>query len=185
MIYVLQVMTGRESEVITFMEALVDKEYYNDVYYPTRKMQKKFKGQWNEVTEKLIPGYIFVESDEPVKLYQQLKRVPRLTKLLGRDPDEKEIQRLTERDERWLRKLMGVREGQKNQDPHLRGEVGLTLVSIDDDNVVHILEGPLKGVEGHILKYNLHKRFAAVEMDFMGQKTVLHMGIMIAEKKGE
>ncbi len=184
MIYVLQVRSGKESEVITFMNVLVDKSLFNDAYYPTRKMMKKYRGKWNEVTEKLIPGYVFVESDEPVKLYMQLKKVPRLTKLLGRDVDRDEIRRLTERDERWLRQMMGGKEGQY-MDPKLRGEVGLTLVSIDDDGVVHILEGPLKGVEGHIIKYNLHKRFAAVETEFMGQKTVLHMGIVIAEKREE
>ena len=77
--------------------------------------------------------------------------------------------------------MMGGKEGQY-MDPKLRGEVGMTLVSVDDDNVVHILEGPLQGFEGHILKYNLHKRYADVELDFMGQRTVLHMGIVIREK---
>ncbi len=184
MIYVLQVRSGKESEVVTFMESLVSREYFTDAYFPTRRMQKKYRGKWNEVTEKLIPGYVFVEADDPEKLYMQLKKVPRLTKVLGRDVEEQAIRALTPRDERWLRQMMGGREGQY-MDPKLRGEVGLTLVSIDDDGVVHILEGPLKGVEGHILKYNLHKRYADVETEFMGQRTVLHMGIVITEKPGE
>ena len=182
MIYVLQVRSGKESEGITFMGAVVDNEYYTDAYFPTRRMQRKCRGQWTEITEKLIPGYVFVETEDPKGLYMQLKKVPRLTKLLGCDIENDEIRRLTERDERWLRQMMGGRDGQY-MDPKLRGEVGLTLVSIDDNNVVHILEGPLQGVEGHILKYNLHKRFAAVETEFMGQSTILHMGIVIAEKE--
>ena len=180
MIYVMQVHSGKESEICTFMHNLVDREFYTDAYYPTRRMQKKFRGRWTEITEKLIPGYIFVETSDPVQLYIELKKSPRLTKLLGFDKEERSICELSSRDERWLRQMMGGRDGQY-MDPKLRGEVGLTLVSVDDDRTVHILEGPLKGMEGHILRYNLHKRYADVEMEFMGQRTVLHMGIVITE----
>ncbi len=182
MIYVLQVRSGTESEVVTFMDETVEKGIYDDAYYPTRVMQKKYRGKWTEVKEKLIPGYVFVETTDPSGLYMQLKKVPRLTKLLGReDEGNAGIQKLSERDERWLLKMMGGREGQY-MDPKLRGEVGLTLVSVDDENKVHILEGPLQGLEGNILRYNLHRRYADVEMEFMGQRTVLHMGIVITDR---
>ena len=37
-------------------------------------------------------------------------------------------------------------------------------------------------MQGQIRKINLHKRRAEVEVDFMNQKTVIHLGIEILEK---
>ena len=51
--------------------------------------------------------------------------------------------------------------------------------------MVTILSGPLKDMEGYIKKIDLHRRIAKVEVDFMNQKTLLHLGIEMIEKKEE
>ena len=40
-------------------------------------------------------------------------------------------------------------------------------------------------MERRIKNANLHKRIAEVEMEFMGNQTVIHLGIDIMEKIGE
>ena len=182
MIYVLQVRTGMESETVSFIDTLVDHETYRDVYFPTRVMRKKFHGHWQEVQEKLLPGYIFIDTDNIKDMSLALKKVPRLTKALGRDEDNEFFgQELSKSDERWLRQVMGGRESQY-MDPILRGKVGLTLVEVDEENHVKILEGPMQNMEGNILHYDLHRRFADIEVEFMGQRTIIHLGIVIKGK---
>ena len=39
------------------------------------------------------------------------------------------------------------------------------------------------GFEGKIIKYNLHKRVAMVEIDFAGNKSKIQLGIDIIEEK--
>ena len=184
---------------------MVEKSLCRAAYHPTRRMLKKRGGVWREVTEKLLPGYIFVETKDPGELYLKLKRVPRLTKFI--DKDEDAIRPLPEKDKEWLVKMMRGKEGQMSLDSKLRNEVGLTLVEVEElpedgnsgakpisstiDGVkpefttgkyrIRILEGPLENCEGKIKKIDLHRRRAEVVMEFMGQKTTLFMGIYIKE----
>ena len=180
MIYVMQVRTGTETETEQMVRLLLEPTLYQDVYFPIRVMKRKQQGEWQEVKEKLLPGYVFIEAEDSESLYIGLKKVPRLTKLLGYTQDG--ISVLDERDASWLNRIMRERDGQYQEDAALRHEVGLTLVSVEETaegRKIKILEGPLKEVEGMILRYDLHRRRAEVEVEFMGQRTVLHMGIVI------
>ena len=61
-------------------------------------------------------------------------------------------------------------------------EIGLSQVLMEQD-MVTILSGPLKSVEGKIKKINLHKRMAEVEVEFMGRKTVIYLGVEMVGRK--
>ena len=63
-------------------------------------------------------------------------------------------------------------------------EVEISKVTVEEGNQIRILEGPLKNLEGKIKKVNLHKRVAAVEMEFMGNKSVVHLGIELVGEIG-
>ena len=64
-------------------------------------------------------------------------------------------------------------------------EVDLSQVSVSEDDVITILSGPLKSMEGYIRKIDLHRRIAKVEVEFMNRKTVIHLGIEMVGKKRE
>lgn len=102
----------------------------------------------------------------------ELKKVPLLTKLLGKDGEQ--FVALQEDEWGWLERLMGPARD--------FGKVGLSQVVAEQDKIV-ILSGPLKNMEGFVKKINLHKRIAEVEVDFMNRKTILHLGIEIVGKK--
>ena len=132
-------------------------------------------------------------------LYQELKRVPMLTKVLGRDGEL--FVALREGEVEWLEALLGMEEGmggdesdsgiQMNMVADMEDvvsadgcaiEVGLSQVLVENERVV-ILSGPLKNVEGRVRKYNLHKRVAEVEVEFMGRKTVIYLGVEMVGRK--
>ncbi|MEZ3487552.1 MAG: antiterminator LoaP [Lachnospiraceae bacterium] len=171
--YVMQVISGQENRIEFLVERVITKGILESCFVPVRKIKKKFHGAWHEVAEKLFPGYVFMISDQPQFLYEELKRIPALTKMLGRC--EEYFMPLSEKDVRMLENLhdgMGV-----------NGilEVEISKIAVEEGNQIRILSGPLKNLEGKIRKVNLHKRIAEIEMEFMGSKSVVHLGVEMVE----
>ena len=81
--YVLQVPTGREDRLIEEIRSYRIQEYFEEVFAPRSVRKKKYRGKWQTSEELLFPGYLFVISENPEELYQALKRIPRMTRILG------------------------------------------------------------------------------------------------------
>ena len=181
MYYVLQVAPGMETKTETHISSILSEELYGECFHPTRHMRKKFHGIWKDIHEKLLPGYVFITTDNIRKLYMELQKIPMLTKLLGKG-DEYFVQ-LNEQDAEWLERLMWQNgRGIDGKDGKWH-EVSLSQVSVDEGSGVRVVSGPLKDMDGMIKKINLHKRMAVVEVQFMNRRTVIYLGIELLEKK--
>jgi len=206
MYYVFFVGTEKESQIESFIRTFVPEELYTDCFHPLRHLQKKIRGELRDRYERLTPGYVFVESDRIEDFCTEAAKIPLFLKILGRDEegwsegDGDYFQALTERETDWLRRLMGqgsegsVNNGAENERGGIErarkcqiqfdkktGNFGHTVelsqVGFDEDDQVIVLSGPLKDLQGQIKKINLHKRIAEVEMEFLGRKTLFHLGI--------
>ena len=180
MYYVIYVNARNESNAKDMISRYIPDDLYSDCFYPVRLMKKKLRGKWTIVHERLIPGYIFIESDDVKSLYKELRQLPMFLRLLGKEEsgEEIDIYPLSDNEVSWLNKMSG-RDDNANKKEY---EVGLSQVGFDENDKVIIKSGPLLGMQGQIKKINLHKRIAEVEVDFMNQKTVIHLGIEIIEK---
>ena len=170
--YVLQVAAGTEDRVEEQIRVMVENGLYDSCFHPMRRMRKKFRGEWKEVHEKLLPGYVFITSNCVQELYQELKNVLAFTRMLGKDREQ--FIPLSEHEVKWLERLI--------ESPERSMEVQLSQVSVSENDIVTILSGPLKDMEGCIKKIDLHRRIAKVEVDFMNRKTIIHLGIEMLEK---
>ncbi len=207
--YVMQVVSGREGHTVLLMERILSRGILKNCIVPMRRMKKKYEGRWQEVKEKLFPGYVFLISEQPQLLYDELKQIPALTKLLG--SCEEYFTPLSDKDVRFLMRLQSMQPGgygksseglQEAEKIHSfrEGEepdaspvglsegtevslVELSKVAVGENRRIRIISGPLKNLEGQIKKINLHKRIAVVKADFMGNRTLLHLGIEIVENK--
>ena len=83
--YAVQVMTGREETVKDMCKRHIDKKQYNDIFVIRFDKAKRYYGTWHKEKEIMFPGYIFIDSNNPQQIYEHLKNVPELTKMLGRD----------------------------------------------------------------------------------------------------
>lgn len=83
MYYVLQVAPGAEDKTETHIEAILPDDIYGHCFHPTRHMRKRFHGVWKDMHEKLLPGYVFITTDDIEAVFIRLKRVPMLTNILG------------------------------------------------------------------------------------------------------
>lgn len=164
--YVIQTYGGEEERTASMISKIASSGCLEECFVPKRERMRKFHGCWNIVEEILFHGYVFVISERPDKLYEELKGIPRLTKVLGRE-DENFIP-LSMEEEKMVR---GIGD-QKHK-------TSLSKIEIREEKQIRIIDGPLKKYIENIVKVDLHRRDAAVKVNFMGRETELKMGIEI------
>ncbi len=172
--YVIQVSSGTESVTETYIRKYVSKESYSEMFHPMRLVRKKIRGVWKDVHQKLLPGYIFVKTSNPEIFFTELKKVPKMTKMLGADRDY--FVALNDDEEKWLLWLLDKCHGSETN-PYTDYEVGLSYVEFDENDRISIVSGPLLGFEGEIKRINKHKRLAEIETTFMGKVIRVSMGL--------
>lgn len=171
--YVMQVAAGTEDKVEEQIKVMIGNELYDSCFHPMRRMKKKYRGEWKDVHDKLLPGYVFITSECIQELYRELRCMPAFTKILGKDIES--FTSLPKHEVEWIERIMD------SSDQNI--EIQLSKVSVSEDDVIEILSGPLKHMKGYIKKIDLHRRIAKVEVDFMNQKTLIHLGIEMVEKR--
>ena len=166
--YVIQVQTGREEQIIEEAGKYQVQEYFDNMFAPHCVKKKKYLGQWHTQQEILFPGYLFVISSRPEELYQALKRVPKLTKLLG--TGEKWTP-MTEEDIAIVKRLSGQKHLMEFSEGYIQG------------GKVTVTKGPLKGLEGNISRIDRHRRLVWLAVELFGRTVELQAGLEIIRKE--
>ena len=86
--YAVQVATGREETTRDMCRKLIDKELYKDIFIIRFDKAKKYYGEWHKEKKIMFPGYMFIDTDNPNEIYEQLKNVPEFMKILGRNGND-------------------------------------------------------------------------------------------------
>lgn len=162
--YVVQVAGGREEKTALMILGRVSRTVMDECFIPKKERMKKFRGRWRQVEEILFPGYVFAETKVPEKLYQELKQIAMMTKVL-QDGTFHFIP-LSEEEETQIKTI--------GDNYHV---TRISKVRVNEGKEVVILDGPLKNVEGKIVKVDLHKREVVVKISFMGRAVELKLGI--------
>lgn len=166
--YVIQVRTGSEKEIVKQCQTVISQEILEKSFLPYFEEMKRYEGSWHKEQKLLFPGYIFLVSRDPKALYQELKKVIGLTKLLRTG---EQIIALTEAEKTFLLKFGGKEQ-----------LVKMSTGFMEQDQVV-ILEGPLKGMEGYIKRIDRHRREACLELPLFGRMLDTRVGLEIIAKK--
>lgn len=168
---VIQTFGGEEEKTANMIRKLVPSYCLEECFVPKRERLKKFHGCWNKVEDVLFHGYAFAVSEKPEELYEELRRIPRMTKVLGREGE-------------WF---LGLGESEKKLVQEIGGEKHKTVLSkvmIEEGKRICVVDGPLKDYVGDVVRVNLHKREVSVKVKFMGREIELKMGIdMVSEPK--
>ncbi|MEG0411144.1 MAG: antiterminator LoaP [Erysipelotrichaceae bacterium] len=166
--YVIQVRGGYEEKIVRQCKLLINPEVLEECFIPKYKKLIKKEGKWNEKEEILFKGYLFLISDQVNELFLELKKIPDLTKMLGKV--DREIYPIYDQEVEFL-KTFGKQE-------HV---VDMSVGYITGDKIV-VSDGPLKGKEGCIKKIDRHKRIAFIEVEFLGEVREAKVGLEIITK---
>lgn len=166
--YVLQTMAGRERKLKEAVERGVSG--VGECYIPEREVAEKRDGRWVRAVKRLLPGYVFVRTDDPDALAAGLRGLPGFSRLLGVSGER--FLPLTPGEEAWLGALA-------NPETHV---VELSQGVIEGDRV-RVSAGPLMGLESAIRKVDRHKRAAWIEVSLMGRTKLVKVGLEIVRKQ--
>ncbi len=176
MYYVIQVPTGKEEEFIRRIKfATRNTDIIKDIFTPRISRVRKLHGELQEHQATCFPGYLFVSSDKPDELNNKLWKVEGFTKLLNNcDKSHKTFIPLSDREEEFLLHLIG------------KGHtVDQSKVVIEEGKIVRVIDGPLYGLEGEVVKVNLHKRIAVVRTNMLGHGVDIHLGLDIIREQDD
>lgn len=168
-VYVVQVVGGQEAKAIGLI-AGVARDTVRDCFAPRCEVMKRVDGAWHKKCERLFPGYVFVQTDDPVGVQQLLRAVPTFTRMLNSAGDT--FLPLTRDEVTWI-------NVHTNADTHV---VEMSEGVIEGDRVV-VTSGPLKGHEASIARVDRHKRLAWVDMDMFGRHKTIRVGLEIVAKR--
>lgn len=166
--YAMQVYTGMEEAARQLIYKLVDERLFSDCFVVRFERSRRYMGKWHKENQVWFPGYIFIDTDMPLEIYEELKKVPKMTKMLGREVDY--FLPIRKEEEEFLKKLVGV-------DHTIEMSVGY----IEGDRII-VTEGALLDKEGLIKKIDRHKRQAVISIELFGQMIDTTVGLEVITK---
>lgn len=166
--YVVQVRTGTEESIKIQCERNVSDSILKRSFIPYYEERRRWHGSWTTIKRILFPGYVFIVTEDVEELYEQLKRVLGLTKILGSGG---EIVPLSDDEVNFMERIGGEEQ-----------LVGMSE-GIIEGGQVRIYEGPLQGMEGLVKRIDRHKRKAWLEIKLFGRVQLVQVGLEIVEKR--
>lgn len=167
--YAVQVWTGKEDE---FVENLVANQNVTlTPLVPKRAVMVRRKKKNCREEKPLFPGYVFLGIDS-YELENTQRWNVRATKFFIRFlPTTIDPIAVKEQDKRLLAHFMSF------------GKVAdISKVTFDDDERIVVIEGPLKGLEGKIIKVNIRKHRAKVRLDMCENSFLIDLGFEIIDR---
>ena len=165
--YALQIMTGGEEKFLRLARQAAPEAVF---FWPRRSLRIRRAGKWRDTLAPIFPGYIFLEIEKIApSLYWAVRRIPGFHRFLKSNQN---IVPLTESDTRTLGSLL------------FHGEVvGKSIVDFDENNRIRVLEGPLRGLEGQIVKVDRRKGRVKVKLDLYDEAHTVDFGFTSIEKE--
>jgi transcriptional antiterminator NusG len=162
-----QIWTGSEGK---FLSLVPKKRIPSSVrlIWPRRNLKIRRGGKWRDSLAPIFPSYLFIQADSvDPDLYWILRRTPGFIRfLISNDnivPMEKEDQEL-------LSHFLSFGE-----------VVDKSLVVFDENRRIRVLAGPLKGLEGRIVKVDHRKGRAKVKLEMYENSFDVDFGFQVLE----
>jgi transcription termination/antitermination protein NusG len=166
--YAIQVKTRAEAKFIKLFKAM-HPEITLPVYFPQRRLDIRRKRQIKPSMSAVFPGYLFieVENNEDILKYQwDFRRTDGFYRFLR---SNQEITPLADRD------LELVLHFIKNAGP----VAGRSKVYFNENSRIVVVEGPLMGLEGRIIKVDRRKGRAKIKLDLYNDSFSIDLGFEV------
>lgn len=166
--YVIQTQTGDEEKLVELIEKMIPREQYEECFCMNRECVRRTEKGYEIFLRPLFPAYIFVVTDNPRQLFFELKKVPKLAKLLC--DEENTFFRVSEEEEAFLKKV-------QNKEHVVRR----SLVEVNHEGTIVKADGAVGAYLRQIVRQRLRKRYVCVEKEFLGEIRRIYLGIKLKE----
>ncbi len=168
--YILQCYSGQEykvkSRIEKFIEDNVFKGKVSQIFIPEEETIEIKENKRIERTVKVYPGYVFVEMEEDVEIWFQLRKIPGVSKFIGpknmpTPVTQAEILRVLRKTEEKVKKIE---------------------VDLEKGEVVKIISGPFRGYSGPIDEIYAEKGKLKALISIFGRETPVELDFNQVEK---
>lgn len=166
--YAIQVKTRTEEKFIKLFKAM-HPEITFPIYFLQRRLDIRKNGQIKPSMAAIFPGYIFVEvenNEDIIKCQWDFRRTDGFYRFLK---SNQEITPLADRD------LELVLHFIKNAGP----VAGRSMVYFNENSRIVVVEGPLMGLEGRIIKVDKRKGRAKIMLDLYNDSFSIDLGFEV------
>jgi transcription termination/antitermination protein NusG len=165
--FAIQIWTGTEGRFLSLARKRARAGELR-LLWPRRRLRIRRGGSWKEALAPIFPGYLFLQSESigPGD-YSALKTVPGFVRFL---PSNTNITPLEPRDQRLLAHFLSFGE-----------IVEKSRVYFDDNRRIRVLSGPLKGLEGMIVRVDRRKGRAKVRLEMYDNSFEVDFGFEALE----
>lgn len=138
--------------------------------YLTRELTIRRQGVYLKETQPLFSSYLFLQTEEKItaETVQTLKKINGFYHFLKSNTD---ITPLSSADLQILQHFM-----------QLGPKVCSSLVTFDENDRIVVHSGPLKGLEGNIIKVDRRKKRAKIKIDFEDSPMTIDLAFDVMEK---
>jgi transcriptional antiterminator NusG len=169
--FVIQVRSGKERQYLKQAEKVLQAPAER-LYWPRRALRIRRQGKWSDSVAAIFPGYLFLQAASiSPPLYGELKRISGFLRYLK---DNQHIEALNARDRKILLHFLSYGE-----------IVQRSKVYFDRDNRIRVISGPLKGMEGRVIKVDRRKGRARIRLELYEDSFSIDFGFDALEKAAD
>jgi len=166
--YVVSVQPRREAQFMKAADTAAAREVVgmsaSSFYWPRRELTIRRRGRRIQTLAPVFPGYVFLRTPEVTdQMFRLLKSLPGFYRFLESND---RIRPLAGRDEEIVSHF--IRFGDV---------IGKSAVTLDENQRIRVLEGPLVGLEGLIVKIDKRKQRAKVRLDLYKESFLVDFGL--------
>jgi transcriptional antiterminator NusG len=168
--YALQVRTRREDNFIERYK----KESASEgaaLYFPKRELRERKNGKTRTRLHPVFSGYVFLEINEGEDVAKYRAAVEKTDGFFRFLHSNTNIAEISGRDLDIVLRFLKLKNA----------TAGVSGVTFNENNRIVVIEGPLKGLEGNIVKLDRRKGRAKIRLDLYGDSFLIDLSFHVLE----
>ncbi len=169
--YILNVMAGQENKIASEIKSMILQggvgKHVAEVLVPSKQIFKIKKGQKVQETQKLFPGYVFINANINSEAYNALNSIPKVIGFLGKKNTPEPVADAKMQD------ILSSSNEQTVSNKHVIFETGETL---------NVIEGPFESFSGVVEDFDPEKQKVKISILIFGRATSVELDISQVEK---
>ena len=166
--FVMRTVPEKEQQAIGLIQRRLDNKLWKQCRVLRKQKLLRSSGRLFMYTEDMFPGYIFVQTDCPDELQEELNKARDFPKLIGNRYVD--IVPVEDEDLAFLKSVCGE---------ELQKEMELSKVQTDEEGMIRRIDGILKPYGDKIVKKRLRGRYVLVNVKLFNREEDVLFGIRL------